>query len=85
MPPIQATPQAWAQQPQAPPTGKELLQLLKQGKGIEQDSFDKGVTDPLEMDFSAVVRPVMESCKKDSIAVSHPRMTLCNSLTVGDS
>ena len=29
----------------------------------------QGIVDPLEMEFSAVVRPIMESCTKDSIAV----------------
>lgn len=30
----------------------------------------QGITDPLEAEFTAVVRPIMESCTKDSIAVS---------------
>lgn len=51
--------------------GKQLIQQLKQAKLAEQASLQQnGITDPLELEFSNVVKPIMESCTKDSIAVS---------------
>ena len=49
---------------------KELIQQLKQTKASEQASLTQGLRDDLEIEFSKVVEPVMESCTKDSISVS---------------
>ena len=54
-------------------TGENLLQSLKQMQLMEQASLQQmGVSDPLEAEFTEVVNPIMESCTKDSIAVSNP-------------
>ena len=63
----QATPPPWLQEQK--PTGSELIQQLMQRQLNESCTLLQGSGDELEEEFSAVVRPVMESCTKDSIAV----------------
>ena len=47
---------------------------------MEQSSLQQqGIMDPAEMEFSNVVRPIMESCTKDAIAVS---VSVCLSVSV---
>ena len=59
-------PPPWVKQP-----AEETLQaVLKQNRLSEQALLQqRGVTDPLEMEFSAMVAPIMGACTKDSIAV----------------
>ena len=67
----------WQQQHQAPPPNKQApptgpthqLQLVCQELQKEIETY--GVTDPMELEFGSVVKRLMESCTKDSIAVSH--------------
>lgn len=60
------------------PQGVGLVQHLKQEKLQEQVSLQQqGVTDPLEAEFSTVVGPIMETCTKDSIAVSGMHVCVC--------
>ena len=66
----QATPPPWIQKQHQQVAGQELLQQLKQTKLSEQASLLQNSTDPLEVELSNMVKPVMESCTKDSIAVS---------------
>lgn len=69
-------PNAPWQQHQAPPTTSNatpsgphnMLELIRQELQTELDTY--GVTDPMEVEFSATVRRLMDSCTKDSIAVS---------------
>jgi calcium homeostasis ER protein len=52
---------------QAPPTGPtHQLQLVCQELQKEIEMY--GVTDPMEVEFGSVVKRLMESCTKDSIA-----------------
>ena len=63
-------------QHQAPPPGNQTtptgpshsLQLIRQELQTELDTY--GVTDPLEVEFNTNVKRLMDSCSKDSIAVS---------------
>ncbi len=73
--PSQAMPPPWIQEQQKA-SGKELLQQLKQARLSEQASLTQAPCDKLEEEFSGVVKPVMESCTKDSISVSLPLMLL---------
>lgn len=60
-------PPPWIQKQRA----QSLEQQLKQAKLMEQSSLQQqGITNPLEMEFTDVIRPIMESCTKDAIAVS---------------
>ena len=53
---------------QAPPTGPtSQLQLVRQELQKEIEVY--GVTDQMEIEFGSVVKRLMESCTKDSIAV----------------
>jgi len=67
--PAQPTPPWLQKQQQQAQQG--VVKQLKQMKVQEQAALQQhGINDPLEIEFSAVVRPIMESCTKDSIAVS---------------
>lgn len=66
---------SWLQQQTPPTTTKatpagptHMLELIRQELQTELDTY--GVTDPLEVEFSTAVRRLMDSCTKDSIAVS---------------
>ena len=51
--------------------GTDLLTSLKQAKLKGQIVLKgMGVTDPLEQEFGEVVKPLMDSCTKEAIAVS---------------
>lgn len=64
----------------ATPTGPHnMLELIRQELQTELDTY--GVTDPLEVEFSATVRRLMDSCTKDSIAVSTPEVKGCDVCT----
>ena len=68
--PLGATLQApppWMQQQQQE---AGLIQHLKQAKLQEQTAYQQGTPNPLEAEFGSVVQPIMDSCRKDSIAVS---------------
>lgn len=61
-------PPPWIQKQRA----QSLEQQLKQTKLAEQSSLQQqGISNPLEMEFTEVVRPIMEACTKDAIAVRH--------------
>ena len=54
---------------QAPPSGPtHQLHLVRQELQKELENY--GITDPMEVEFGNVVRQLMGSCTKDSIAVS---------------
>ena len=67
----QATPPPWIQEQQKPLI-KELIHQLHQTRQREQVLLTQGSNgeEELEVEFSNVVKPVMESCTKDSISVS---------------
>ena len=65
----QAVPPPWVKGQQKQ-SKKELIQQLKRTKAKEQASLTQELRDNLEIEFSKVVEPVMESCTKDSISVS---------------
>ena len=47
-----------------------FIQTLNVTKQKEQNELDKqGFTDPLEVEFNSVLKPVMETCSKEAIAV----------------
>ena len=66
---VQAPPPWMQQQQQEKEVG--LIQRLKRAKFQEQSDCQQGISDPVEVEFGSVVQPIMESCTKDSIAVSH--------------
>ena len=48
-----------------------LFARLEHARLQEQSSLQQlGLTDPLEIEFTTVVSPVMESCTKEAISVS---------------
>ncbi len=52
------------------PTEDTLKTVLNKNRLQEQALLQqRGVTDPLEMEFSAMVAPIMGACTKDSIGV----------------
>ena len=61
----------WLQK-QQPEIKQGVVQQLKQLMLQEQALLQQlGINDPLEIEFSNMVRPIMESCTKDSISVSN--------------
>ena len=68
--PVQAAPVA--EEPVKPAvSGTDLLTALKQAKLKGQIVLKgMGITDPLEQEFIEVVKPLMDSCTKEAIAVS---------------
>ena len=74
-------PPPWIQKQRA----QSLEQQLKQTKLAEQSSLQQqGISNPLEMEFTDVVRPIMEACTKDAIAVRHSYLLYfyCDSLSL---
>ena len=70
--PVQAAPMPAAEEPVKPVVGgTDLLTTLKQAKLKGQIVLKgMGITDPLEQEFIEVVKPLMDSCTKEAIAVS---------------
>ncbi|KAL5487291.1 hypothetical protein EMCRGX_G019874 [Ephydatia muelleri] len=63
--PPSSGPPPWSQNP--PPMG--LFARLEHARLQEQSSLQQlGLTDPLEIEFTTVVSPVMESCTKEAIS-----------------
>lgn len=84
-------PSAPWQQHQTPPTTsnttptepRNMLELIRQELQTELDTY--GITDPLEVEFGTTVRRLMDSCTKDSIAVSTSEIKGCHVRTVSVS
>ena len=51
-------------------SSEDLVQELKLVQAREQDQLMATPSDPLEVQFSSAVQNAMESCTKDSIAVT---------------
>ncbi len=73
---VQAPPsEPWLQSKYPPSSmhdqSRGLIQQLERTRLQEQAVLQQqGIVDPLETEFTAVVEPILETCTKESIAVS---------------